>query len=213
MKRLSLLVAILLIATIGGVYATWNYAGTTKDIGVQEYQAITLESAVQDGAAGSYTLTHNLKTIAIAPNNQDEKLAVLVPTFTDGSTQVKLTLTFTPSTNAGDEIEANALTSYVYLGTERTFTYGEPATEIFTFEKGKTAPITIGAANSTEPYKWTKIGASFTCEITLDFEDVIAFAQEIRLPTIDDFNAFLAALGNAHTINMHLHISNINPAA
>jgi len=214
MKRVSLIVAIMLIATVGGVYATWNYAGTTTDIGVQENQAIALENAVQDGAAGTYTLSHNLKTISIAPNNQQDKLATLVPVMTDGADTVKLTLTFTPTVNAGDVIEENALTSYIYFGTERVFTYGTPATDVFSFKYGKTDYITIGAANSAETYKWddTDDDGTFTCEIELPFADVVKFTNEISLPTIDDYNAFLAALGNAHTIQMHLHLSNIIPA-
>ena len=51
MKKLSILVAIIVIVTIGGVYATWNYAGTSTEIGQQVNQTITLENAVQDGAA------------------------------------------------------------------------------------------------------------------------------------------------------------------
>ena len=213
MKKISLLVAILLVATIGGVYATWNYAGVATDIGIHTNQAITLENAVQNGQAGTYTLTTNLTAINIAPNTQEDKIATLVPT--PGNTDIVLTLKFQPTINAGEDIETNALLSYVYFGTEREFTWkGNP---MFTFANGKAKPIIIREADETPnegEYKWTKPSQDadyFICEITLPFEKVIAFAQTIQLPTIDDYNNFLAALGGAHSIMMHLHLSNIAP--
>lgn len=211
MKKLSILVAIIVIVTIGGVYATWNYAGTSTEIGQQVNQTITLENAVQDGAAGSYTLSHNIASISIAPNNQEDKLATLVATYTDGSSAPKLRLTFTPAANAGDDIEANALASYVYFGTERDFTW--KGGSMFTFANGKTSPMSIGAVNSGAATVWTKDGSTFTCELTFaSLEELIEFSSNIYLPTIDDYNEFLAELGGSHSIQLHMHISNKQPA-
>lgn len=218
MKKLSTLIAIILIATIGGVYATWNYAGTTKDIGVQENKTVTLENAVLDGAAGTYTLTHNIASINITPNNQEDKLATIVATYTSGDKPV-FTLTFDAAPNAG-VIRDEALASYVYFGTERDFSWdwGEEITDtnLFVFANGKTSPMTINVYdedNAQEP-AWNKVQeGKFTCEITFNsITDIINFAHDLYLPEINDYNALLSLFGT-HNIALHMHLSNIDPRA
>ena len=217
MKRISIIVAIVLIATIGGVYATWNYPGTSTNIGLQQNQTITLENAVQDGAAGSYTLTHNISSINITPDGQDTKNAKLVATYSSGSAP-EFILTFKPTINAGDQIEEKALASYVYFGTERTFVWGEPSTTLFTFPVGKTSPITIFTADeTTEEYHWEWIQADglFKCTITFsDITDIVNFNTTVHLPTIEDYNKFQQdVFFGGHSLQLHMHISNIAPTA
>ena len=217
MKKLSTLIALVLIATIGGVYATWNYAGTNTNIGIYENQTITLENAVQDGAAGTFTLEHNIKSINIAPDDQLTKNAVIVPTYTSTSdTKPSLTLTFTPATNAGDVIERDALAAYVYFGTERSFTWNGKA--VFTFAVNSTKPIKIDTADKTaSQYHWEKQGSSFVCKIEFaDISNIVALNVDnpISLPTIDDYNQFQQEVFlNGHTLQLHMHLTNINPAA
>ena len=212
MKKITLIVAALVIATIGGVYATWNYAGVATDIGIQTNQAITMENAVQNGQAGTYEMTTNLTAINITPNTQEDKIATLKPTM-DGD-NVVITLKFTPTVNAGDDIEKNALTSYIYFDVERDFKWnGE---DIFLFAHDATQAIVINRADSTEEgYKWETTDEIdyFTCTITLNFAELVAIQAGIELPTIDDYNDFIAAIGGSHNIMIHMHLTNIAPNA
>lgn len=220
MKKLSTLIAIILIATIGGVYATWNYAGTTTNIGVQENKTITLEDAVLDGAAGTFTLSHNINTIVITPVDQETKEAQVFATYTSGNAPV-FTLTFTPAPNAGS-IADYALTSYVYFGTENDYKWDwdkNPETEstsLFKFPNAsKAEPYVINATNETGgDYTWVEEDGKFTCTITFaKITEIIDFAQVLKLPEIDDYNALVSAFGTRHTIALHMHLSNIAPNA
>ncbi len=212
MKKLSILIAILLIATIGGVYATWNYVGTTTDIGIEHGQAIKLENSVLDGPAGSYGFDCNITALSIAPNNQTDKIATLVPTYSGGDAAPKLTITFTPSAHCGDDIELNGIDTYIYFDFEREFKY--EGDDIFTIEHGANKALKISKINGTGDYDyvWTKDGSNFKIEIDdLALADIIALSQDFQLIDIDAYNNFLVGLGNSHTISLHMHIENINP--
>ena len=58
MKKLSLLVALLLIATIGGVYATWTYVGNDQ-IHTFSPKGVIMEDVEIEGTVGSYTIESN----------------------------------------------------------------------------------------------------------------------------------------------------------
>lgn len=215
MKKLSTIIALILIVTIGGVYATWNYAGTSTDIGLQQNQTVTLENSVQDGAAGVYTMTHNISSINITPDSQETKNATLVATYTSG-TAPQFVLTFKPATNAGDVIETKALDSYIYFGTERTFTWGDPAAPLFNFPVGKGSPITIKTADQTSAeyhWEWVEAEGVFKCTITFaSITDIIAFNTTVTLPSIEDYDLFKTnVFFGGHTLQLHMHISNIAP--
>jgi len=57
MKKLSLIMAMVLIATIGGVYATWIYP--EDDIKAEITTTKAIETAVSDGAKGVITINEN----------------------------------------------------------------------------------------------------------------------------------------------------------
>ncbi len=228
MKKLSTLIAIILIATIGGVYATWNYAGTSTNIGVQHNQTVILEDATQNDAAGMFTMTNNITSIAITPDSQTSKNAVLVATYSTTEKYPIFNLTFKPAINAGDDIEGNAITSYVYFGTERTFTWDKDGdgtefapVDLFVFPNGKSAPITIDTADKTTSayfWEWNQSAGVFECEITFaDITDIIKFNDPedgyvVTLPSIDDYNLFKnQVLFGGHSLQLHMHISNIAP--
>lgn len=227
MKKLSILIAMILCATIGGVYAPWNYAGTSTDIGLQINQTVQLEQSTQNGAAGTYTLSHNITAINITSDDQATKNATIVASYSQGGSAPIFELTFKPATNAGDVIETNALTSYVYFGTERAFTWDHddnPETakvNVFTFPCGKPIadkqqPKVIATADQqTEGPKWTwdKSAGVFKCTLTFaEITDIITFESNVQLPTIEDYNRFQnEVFFGGHSLQLHMHISNIAP--
>ncbi len=228
MKKLSILIAMILCVTIGGVYAAWNYAGTSTDIGLQINQTVQLEQSSQNGAAGTYSLSHNITAINITPDDQTTKNATIVATYSQGNAPV-FELTFKPATNAGDVIETNALTSYVYFGTERSFIWDHDANSetekvnVFTFPCGKPIadkqePKVIATADQqTEGPKWTwdQAAGVFKCTLTFaSITDIITFDSNVHLPTIEDYNRFQSEVFfGGHSLQLHMHISNIAPTA
>ena len=89
MKKLSLIVAMAVVLTIGGVFATWNYVDTT---------AYTATEGVTIGIAGTGTLGDSGSLQAAVSGFQ------IIPTAENGSNYTailsadsKVTLTFTPS--------------------------------------------------------------------------------------------------------------------
>lgn len=220
MKKLSLLISLILCVTIGGVYAAWNYAGTSTEISTHTSSPIVLTGADQNEKAGTYTLVSNIQGIRIEPETQENKKATLVPVYTNGNVPT-LTLTFTPAVDAGDAIETDALETYVYFGIATDYQWN--STSVFTFTHDVENAIKINKATATVnegEYKWEKQGTNFTCTIVLEpteermtqigsLADLVEIA-DITLPTIDDYNAFFAAIGS-DDVSLHMHATNVNP--
>ncbi len=140
MKKLSVLIAIMLCVTIGGVYATWTYAGTNDIADAFAEAKVTITDAELTGANGTYKIESNLVLTVDQANESHE--AKLVFAANDGK-PITLTVTFTPAANAPQTIKENAVPSELYFGTTTDMKYkmdasgnysaeGTP-TDIFTF--------------------------------------------------------------------------------
>lgn len=99
MKKLSVLVALMLIITVGGVYATWTYNmgnkpvdDRTMDISVQ-----LTEKRTPDSPQGELTLTNNNLNLVV--ENKGEYIAEL-----QGSGQIDVTYYHNNLSQANDEI-------------------------------------------------------------------------------------------------------------
>ena len=60
MKKLSVLIALMLCVTIGGVYATWSYAGTDDIADAFAEAKVTIADVELKGANGTYKIESNL---------------------------------------------------------------------------------------------------------------------------------------------------------
>ncbi len=219
MKRLTMLVALILCVTIGGVYAAWIYPGN-EEVKNHVSQTISLQGDDSAGRWGSYALTHNLSKIEIAPDNQDDKNVTLDYAYTNqDDTKVELTITFTAESNAGS-VKEYGLETYIYFGIEndRTFTDIHGTTKsIFAFAYGKDNCLVIKPTNyetalQAGEYIWTEVSARvFSVTIELDFDDVVAINGEFALPNLTDYYNFVTALGNKHDIGLHMHATSIKP--
>lgn len=66
MKKLSVLIALVLCVTIGGVYAAWTYTNPTADLTDRHFeQLITISAAIEEGAAGEYAIETNITGMSI----------------------------------------------------------------------------------------------------------------------------------------------------
>ena len=120
MKKLSVLLALLLCITIGGVYATWSYAGTDDIADAFAEAKVTITDAELTGANGTYKIESNL-TLSVDQAN-DEHEAKLVY-GSNNSDEPYIKITFTAADYASPEIKANGVRSELYFGTTTTMQY------------------------------------------------------------------------------------------
>lgn len=122
MKKLSALIALFLCVTIGGVYATWTYAGN-DDINDALYEAkVTVADAVYSGANGTFKVESNLVLEIDQANIHHEAVLNFKPQ-TEGDT-IYLKVTFTPNKGvASDDIVNNAVPAELYFTTTTAMEY------------------------------------------------------------------------------------------
>lgn len=196
MKKLTVLLALMLVVTIGGVYATWSYAGT-NDIADSFAEAkVTITDAVLTGANGTYTIESNL-VLSIDQKNDNHETE-LIYSSNDGQ-PIYLKVTFTPAANAPQEIKNAAVPSELYFGTTTTMTYSidadgdydanGTATEIFKFKNKSDG-------NFSKNFDWnSESNGTFT--YTLDeaaLKDEIQLSQTFVLDTKAEHDKFREAL-------------------
>ena len=122
MKKFSALIALFLCVTIGGVYATWTYAGS-DDITDALYEAkVTVTDAAYSGANGTFKVESNLVLEIDQANEHHEAVLNFLPQ-TAGD-DIYLKVTFTPNKGvASDDIVENAVLAELYFTTTTVMQY------------------------------------------------------------------------------------------
>ena len=184
MRKLSILVALILCVTIGGVYATWSYPGA--DVADGHYEVVVeLEQATLGGSSGAYAIEANFR-IGIDQTADGDYSAKLVFHSTNSSDPY-IKITFTPSSLAPDAVKASGLDSEFYLTTTTEMEYDGKA--IFTFDNPSDGVFTKNVT-------WNKESdGSFT--YTYDYatiQEMIKLSDDFVLDTkakYDDFSSCL----------------------
>ncbi|MBQ2819901.1 MAG: hypothetical protein IJF14_05945 [Clostridia bacterium] len=221
MKKLSLLIALLICVTIGGVYATWTYTSASADIvdGTKEV-VIELAGATTTGAAGEFTVTSNLKltldqiTLSNGSTNHEAQLVY----GTTDSSPMNITITFTPSGNASDEVKNNGVRAELYFSTTTDMNYPHDGNGKFQSGSGTMKDILAfsneangtfeGDPNNiahTHAVKWTKQpDGTFTATYTeAQIKEMIKLNGQMFLDTKADYDAFTSYL----TGNIVVHVT------
>lgn len=174
MKKISILIAFAMILTIGGVYATWNYAqGEIASIDMT--QSAVLTEKVIDTPMGSISVNNNLEII-IDDTNDDHVAELII----EGG----INIVFTAHELAPENVRTNGIPMQYTITTTTSWEYA--GTQIFT---AQTAPILINDGNAT-----------FTATITAaEIMNALTLAN-ISLPTVADYDAFELALANGEII-------------
>jgi hypothetical protein len=164
MKKISILIALALILTIGGVYATWNYA--QGDVESVELDAVvSLTDKVVDTPKGEIAVDMSGLSIAIDDANNDYVAELVI----DGD----IDITFTASDIAPADVKANGLKMQYTIA-------------VNTCEYKNVQVITVDAA----PVALNGGAATFTATITADeLMDAMTLAN-ISLPTVNDYDDF-----------------------
>ncbi|MBO5279778.1 MAG: hypothetical protein J6B55_01015 [Clostridia bacterium] len=196
MKKLSVLIALLLCVTIGGVYATWTYAGTNDIADGFAETKVTIADTELTGANGTYKIESNLVLTVDQANNDHEAKLVF---DSNNDAEIFLKVTFTPATNAPQDIKENAVPSELYFTTTTTMQYKMDANGNYS-ETGTPANIFVfenpgdGELNNT--FTWTEeSNGTFTYTLNVDqLKEMIKLSQTFVLDTKEEHDAFRTAL-------------------
>ena len=205
MKKLSVLIAMLLCVTIGGVYAAWTYAGT-NDIADSFAEAkVTIADVELLGANGVYTVESNLVLTVDQANEQHDAKLVF---GSNNNQSIYLTVKFTPSVNAPINVKRDAVPSEVYFGLSTPMqykmdadgNYSETGTPKDIFTLANTGNGIIDTENEVEWVKWieneqgeyvksnqaTDLAKYFTCTFNVDW-----LQSQIKLNDNEGDNPFV----------------------
>lgn len=204
MKKLSLLIALIICVTIGGVYATWVF--TSDDTAITDEITAGILLADVDSTATHGTLEMNDASILI-----DEgvgKAPVL-------KMSTPVILTFTPDDDASAEIKAGAIDVYVYFVAGESLTSKTYNSEtIFKLSSQGVSAATRIKINAGTP-TWTDNGdGTLSVDISnliVGAQDsVLSFASNFVLDTKGEYDNFNDALGS---VSIQVRVSSKDPAA
>ena len=220
MKKLSLLISLILCVTIGGVYATWQYANTEAKIEHDVSLAVGMDYTPV-GSAGEFKIemADSLTPFKVDQESTTSYKAVLRATN-------NIYLTFTPNENSTGDIIQNGIDAYLYFNDSTglaDYKYG--GTQIFTYFKGdgsanamKIGKIGTAQGDTTCEGVFSKINVNgvekIACDITSLLVDEAITIGNFTLPTFDDYTNFKNSLVyNGKSLTFSLYITNVNPNA
>ncbi|MBQ8295341.1 MAG: hypothetical protein IJX87_02775 [Clostridia bacterium] len=195
MKKLSILAALALVTTVGGVYATWNYAEGTATNAEKD---VTIDITLADTKTQSGTIKiHNTLALTI----DDEGVNLGKDQYTPGWDD------YVTNTNGGTldlEFEANAGSNLVTLeytltisGNAHTDTETNTAVPIFVYDAvaGEAADVVakgtfVCEASATEAHKiWTyqdftqmlRVNDAFTVDTYAEYEKYAEAVKGVKI--------------------------------
>lgn len=175
MKKLGLIILMALVLTVGGVYATFDYAHA-------DVKSTT--ATLNKGIAGTGDTQIAKGTIAIDVEGFILKIDDTTSTLTTGlETQGHVKVTFTPAKGA----DGSVATGGVNLKLEISFTNNTYRLNGVDYEVFKTTTPDYNATTGVVLGTGTKNGDKF--EYTVDLGQYLT-VSEIPLPTLADYNAF-----------------------
>lgn len=192
MKKLSLLIALCMLVSIGGVYATWIYSEGAAHPNDEISVAFGMVDYLAQGAAGTYGYVSNSLDFQI-----DQTSATSYkPKMVWGPT-AKVTLKFTPAANANQAAINDALACTITVsGTNLdTATFG--GSPIFSLDN--TSPIDL------EPSDWGDPDVNGVYSYTLNATQIshmIRIRDDITLPTLTEYSSFKTAIAGVVSFNL-----------
>lgn len=176
MKKFSLLIAIAMLLSIGGVYATWVYSQSSDVADITGAKAITLTEATFTGTYGTYAVDTSGLSMLVDPKEGTAHTTAL-------KIEGNLVITFTPNTYAPDEVKANGVpTTYKFGLSNPSWQYdGQPI-------------MTLGHSGEAHDIMWTKEGDIFKYTINAASLAEHLLLIEFTLDTKADYDAYDSVL-------------------
>ena len=190
MKKLSLLIAMILCVTIGGVYATWSYSqGTsaTRDAYLDDVTKITDKTVLN--AKGVISVDKTGLTITIDDSNDDFVAECTIA----GDLVIK----FKPNSGADPDVFENGVTLQYKLSVENTWKYNDVL--IFSVDTNAVTlgtPTKTGSGQNVE-FTWTISAADLDSRIAFYTNNAGTGADgTLSLTSVTAYEAFKKALHN-----------------
>lgn len=189
MKKLSILVALILCVTIGGVYATWTYSGAISTSS-HKHMSVNLATATETNPKGTITNVYNSMDILIDDGGSYNAVAKF---------SGKMGFIFTPATGADSDIVANGIKFAFTVEQSTPLQYN--GSNIFNVTNS--TPTTLGFGTKIDNTNATTLNpeVNLTTHIGSFYIEVPASAvancveiASISLPTYADYEAFEDAL-------------------
>ena len=199
MKKISILIALALIVTIGGVYATWNYENENSVAESHIHMGLNMAGySAGLNAKGSIEMFYNGMSILVDDEDNNKQ------------PEIKLTgemiFIFTPYNNAAQTIKDNGIPMQFVLGQSGTMQFvpdgGTENVNIFKFVNNDPAQLTptkITAGNATTLYPGHDLSAHIDgFAVRIQASDVTAkiqFGGTFTLSTLTLYHDFQKAMG------------------
>jgi len=181
MKKLSVLIALILCVTIGGVYATWVYSQSDDVADITGAKAITLTEATFTGTYGTYHVDTAGLTMQVDPKEGTTHTTAL-------KISGDLVIGFTPNTYAPAEVKTN----------------GVPSTFAFSLSNANwqySGENIITVDTATHNIVWTPDGnGAFTYTISAAELANYITLTEFTLDTKADYDAYDGVLTNGQIV-------------
>ena len=185
MKRIALLIALALIVSVGGVYATWVYsdgAADQRDLSIEN--ALTITGTADGGKKGVISITDTL-VLTIDDNNGTHNPGW--DADITGAEAGTLSILFTPNTGAPTTVFEYYLTitNYTYSGGS-IFNVGEDKSNAIDGQQViyGTFTYTNGDPNATQ---------TFTCA---DIQNALGLNTSLKLDALSEYTEYKTALDN-----------------
>ncbi|MBR5192265.1 MAG: hypothetical protein IKW33_02505 [Clostridia bacterium] len=184
-----------LCVTIGGVYAAWTYTNPAADITDQRIeQLITISTATEQGAAGTYAIETNVTGMSIeqlGTNDQDKDFHTAALEYTtndDAAPYVKFTLKL--QENTGSDIFNTLTSKYSIEVVDVASAYDNPNDNPDEGPKDIFVDIKTGETVIT----WEYDSVNDIYHFTVQLENEIAL-NDFVLASKPEHTAFTTALG------------------
>ncbi len=189
MKKLSVLIALMLCVTVGGVYAVWSYAGSTDIIDKSVESKVVIADVKTETANGVYTIESNLVlTVDQANDNHEAKLVF----GSNNAEAPMLKITFVANSHAPETIKTNAVPSDLKFTPTTPMKYKMDANGNYD-ENG--TPKDIFVLTDHDNIDWTKEGNTFVCVLDQTaLESHIQLNGTFKLDVKSEHDAFGEAL-------------------
>ncbi len=188
MKKLSLLIAMILFVTIGGVYATWTYTQNTDVADETVNMTMNLTDVAYSGSYGTYKIDTSDVKMTIDPKPGTTHITAL-------TIKGDIVITFTPNSVAPQEVKENGVESTFQFGLTNaswTFNDEEDATNA---ESAK--PIVTLTHAEAESIDWGTPASNGVFTFVISAEDLAGHISltEFNLDTKAKYDLFNSALG------------------
>ena len=178
MKKLSILVALILCVTIGGVYATWTYTQNTDVADEQVHMSMNLTDVAYSGSYGTYKVDTESLKLKIDPKTGTTHTTAL---YIEG----QIVITFTPNSVAPGEVKEGAVEStFQFTLTNTNWLY--EGKKVVTLAHPEAEEITWGLPDEKGVFTFIITAEELAKHITL---------TEFELDTKAKYDAFNAVLG------------------